>query len=108
KMQSRSSNVALPLRGESGTAGGRPPVLLSWTTSDSWHPRRSAWLGFDVSAAGAAPSAPLRWAGQDSNLRPTDYESAALTAELPARRASAPGARLELAAMGLTGPRSAD
>ena len=25
------------------------------------------------------------WAGQDSNLRPTDYESAALTAELPAR-----------------------
>ena len=25
-----------------------------------------------------------RWAGQDSNLRPTDYESAALTAELPA------------------------
>jgi hypothetical protein len=27
------------------------------------------------------------WAGQDSNLRPTDYESAALTAELPARRA---------------------
>jgi hypothetical protein len=24
------------------------------------------------------------WAGQDSNLRPTDYESAALTAELPA------------------------
>ena len=27
------------------------------------------------------------WAGEDSNLRPTDYESAALTAELPARRA---------------------
>jgi hypothetical protein len=25
------------------------------------------------------------WAGQDLNLRPTDYESAALTAELPAR-----------------------
>ena len=25
-----------------------------------------------------------RWAGQDSNLRPTDYESAALTTELPA------------------------
>src|SRR4051794_32682161 len=26
-----------------------------------------------------------RWAGQESNLRTTDYESAALTAELPAR-----------------------
>ena len=26
-----------------------------------------------------------RWAGEDSNLRLTDYESAALTAELPAR-----------------------
>jgi hypothetical protein len=25
------------------------------------------------------------WAGEESNLRPTDYESAALTAELPAR-----------------------
>ena len=25
-----------------------------------------------------------RWAGEDSNLRLTDYESAALTAELPA------------------------
>ncbi len=25
-----------------------------------------------------------KWAGEDSNLRPTDYESAALTAELPA------------------------
>jgi hypothetical protein len=24
------------------------------------------------------------WAGHDSNVRPTDYESAALTAELPA------------------------
>jgi hypothetical protein len=45
-----------------------------------------------------------QWAGLDSNQRPTDYESAALTAELPApgaslgaragdgpRRASAPG-----------------
>jgi hypothetical protein len=28
-----------------------------------------------------------RWAGQGSNLRPMDYESTALTAELPARRA---------------------
>jgi hypothetical protein len=28
-----------------------------------------------------------QWAGEDSNLRLTDYESAALTAELPARRA---------------------
>jgi DNA-binding transcriptional LysR family regulator len=27
----------------------------------------------------------LLWAGEESNLRPTDYESAALTAELPAR-----------------------
>src|SRR3954453_14937398 len=27
-----------------------------------------------------------QWAGEDSNLRLTDYESAALTAELPARR----------------------
>jgi hypothetical protein len=27
------------------------------------------------------------WAGKDLNLRPSDYESAALTAELPARRA---------------------
>jgi hypothetical protein len=26
-----------------------------------------------------------RWAGQDLNLRATDYESAALTTELPAR-----------------------
>jgi hypothetical protein len=25
-----------------------------------------------------------KWAGEDSNLRPTDYESAALTTELPA------------------------
>jgi hypothetical protein len=37
-----------------------------------------------------------RWAGEESNLRPTDYESAALTAELPALAAilepdSAPG-----------------
>ena len=33
------------------------------------------------------------WAGEDSNLRLTDYESAALTAELPApaRRLAAPG-----------------
>ena len=28
---------------------------------------------------------PWHWAGQDSNLSPTDYESAALTAELPAQ-----------------------
>ena len=27
------------------------------------------------------------WAGQESNLRPMDYESTALTAELPARGA---------------------
>ena len=33
-------------------------------------------------------SAPHRWAGKDSNLRATDYESAALTPELPARHGS--------------------
>ena len=32
------------------------------------------------------PAPPYRWARQDSNLGPTDYESAALTAELRARR----------------------
>ena len=40
------------------------------------------------------------WAGQGSNLRPKDYESSALTTELPAQLAAtrrAPGARLELA-----------
>ena len=37
----------------------------------------------------AAPGQPggLQWARQDSNLGPTDYESAALTAELRARPA---------------------
>jgi hypothetical protein len=36
------------------------------------------------------------WAGEESNLRPTDYESAALTAELPAReRNLAPAADLD-------------
>ncbi|MCW2990419.1 MAG: hypothetical protein JWM73_1013 [Solirubrobacterales bacterium] len=29
----------------------------------------------------------IKWAGVESNHRTTDYESAALTAELPARRA---------------------
>ena len=32
------------------------------------------------------PRALRLWAGEDSNLRLTDYESAALTAELPAPR----------------------
>src|SRR5215210_7859320 len=35
---------------------------------------------------------PFRWAGKESNLRPTDYESAALTPELPARRRDASAA----------------
>jgi hypothetical protein len=36
------------------------------------------------------------WAGEESNLRPTDYESAALTAELPAReRNLAPAANID-------------
>jgi hypothetical protein len=35
-------------------------------------------LEWDPSIA-ARFSGPFRWAGQDSNLRPTDYESAALT-----------------------------
>src|SRR3954451_16674015 len=33
---------------------------------------------------------PPAWAGEDSNLRTTDYESAALTAELPARPVGEP------------------
>ena len=37
-----------------------------------------------LTEAVAEGTRPSQWAGQDSNLRPTDYESAALTAELPA------------------------
>jgi hypothetical protein len=38
-----------------------------------------------ASAKGIARTALVLWAQQDLNLRPTDYESAALTAELWAR-----------------------
>jgi hypothetical protein len=34
------------------------------------------------------------WPGQDSNLRTTDYESAALTTELPGRQGQATGVRV--------------
>jgi hypothetical protein len=43
------------------------------------------WLRPGLVRSCAAISSAFRWAGEDSNLRPTDYESAALTAELPAR-----------------------
>ena len=39
----------------------------------------------------------IRWARQDLNLRPTDYESAALTTELRARTAASPIERLQRA-----------
>jgi hypothetical protein len=41
----------------------------------------SIWTQMTRSAApeDGANRLPMRWAGQDSNLRPTDYESAALT-----------------------------
>ena len=41
-----------------------------------------------LSAIAAHGPEPVEWARQDSNLGPTDYESAALTAELRARRVS--------------------
>ena len=40
-----------------------------------------------------------RWPGQDSNLRATDYESAALTTELPGRHRQATGVRVRRTGM---------
>jgi hypothetical protein len=42
-----------------------------------------------LSAIAAHGPEPVEWARQDSNLGPTDYESAALTAELRALREQA-------------------
>jgi hypothetical protein len=56
----------------SGHAGG-----TAYYSVQKKYPRKRAFL----------------WAGEDSNLRLTDYESAALTAELPARPSKARGAR---------------
>jgi hypothetical protein len=68
--------VPAPVRVVGVVSGGRAVHVLVLCRG---HPEPAPYLRL------AHPGLQPEWAGQGSNLRPTDYESAALTAELPAR-----------------------